>query len=109
MRQALDAIADLVSNGQLEAETFSWEHLRYQHTQAIRARLAERLAVATTNKHLAALRGVLKEAWRLRLMPADDYNRAVDVGNLKESKLPAARHVEVGEISALAAVCRADP
>jgi site-specific recombinase XerD len=109
MRQALDAIADLVSNGQLEAQTFPWEHLRYQHTQAIRAQLSERLAVATTNKHLAALRGVLKEAWRLGLMPAEDYNRASDVENVKESKLPAGRHVEIGEISALAAVCRDDP
>jgi hypothetical protein len=58
MRQALDAIAGLVTDGALNAEAFPWEQLRYQHTQAIRARLIERLAVATTNKHLSALRGV---------------------------------------------------
>jgi site-specific recombinase XerC len=109
MRQALDAIAELVGGSELDADRFPWEQLRYQHTQAIRAHLIDRLAVATTNKHLSALRGVLKEAWRLGLMSGEDYHRAVDLENVKESKLPAGRHVAGGEILALAAACRNDP
>lgn len=108
MRQALDAMAGLATDGQMDAESFPWEQLRYEHTQAIRAALIERLAVATTNKHLSALRGVLKEAWRLSLMNAEDYQRAADVATFKEHKLPAGRHVETGEITALAGVCRHD-
>jgi hypothetical protein len=39
MRQALDAIAELVGGSELDADRFPWEQLRYQHTQAIRAHL----------------------------------------------------------------------
>ena len=41
MRQALDTIAGLVSGGALDALTLDWAALRFQHTAAIRARLAE--------------------------------------------------------------------
>src|SRR5438477_12880557 len=64
MRQALDAVAGLLTSGQATAETLEWAALRYQHTQAVRAALAARYAPATANKTLAALRGVLREAWR---------------------------------------------
>src|SRR4051812_9744081 len=101
MRQALASIAALVTGGPSDIESLPWELLRYQHTQAIRSRLMEQLSVASTNKHLSALRGVVQEAWRLGLMNAEDYHRAADIKNFKESKLPAGRHVEVGEIKAL--------
>lgn len=109
MRQALHAIADIATEGKADEVSFPWHQLTYAHTQAIRSRLAQRYSVATTNKLLSALRGVLKESWRLGLMDAEDYHRAVDVQNLKESKLPAGRHVGAGEVAALATVCRDDP
>ena len=65
MRQSLGVIANLVSGGRVDIRTLAWEKLRYQHCQAVRTALAERYAAGTTNKMLAALRGVLKEAWRL--------------------------------------------
>jgi site-specific recombinase XerC len=109
MRQALDAIARYATDGRADALTMPWQQLRYIHTQAIRAHLLDNLAVSTANKHLSALRGVLKEAWRLGLIPADEYQRAVDVANGRGSRLPAGRHVDLGEVSALVAVCSADP
>jgi len=72
----------------------------------MRAALADRYAVATANKHLAALRGVLKEALRLELMTAEDNHRAADLSGISQSTLPRGRHVEHGEITALARVCR---
>ena len=73
MRESLDAVARLLSTGQADAESFDWSSLRYQHTTAVRAALLDTvsektgqpLSVATVNKTLAALRGVLREAWRL--------------------------------------------
>ncbi len=88
---------------------FPWPALRYAHTQALRAALAERYVTSTANRHLAALRGVLKECWRLSLMAAEDYHRAADLRHLREVRLPAGRHVSRGEVAALVAACRADP
>jgi site-specific recombinase XerC len=109
MTEALDKIAGEFSNGQMDRHTFPWHELRYQHTQAIRAHLRDKYAPATVNKHLCALRRVLKEAWRLGIMDAADYARAVDIPNLDETALPAGRHVAAGELTALVDVCRRDP
>ena len=79
MRQALDTIAALLTGGLADAERIDWAALRYQHAQAVRTRLAATYAPATTNKMLSALRGVLREAWRLGLMSAEDYHRAADL------------------------------
>jgi integrase/recombinase XerC len=83
MRQALESIVRLVSGGQSDIESLPWEPLHYQHTQAIRSALIEQLSVASTNKQLSALRGVLQEAWRLGLMSAEDYHRATDIKNFR--------------------------
>lgn len=79
MRAALDTIAGMVTGGAADAAALPWHELRYPHTQAIRTALAERYAPATANKHLSTLRGVLREAWWLRLMSAEDSARACDL------------------------------
>ena len=53
--------------------------LRYQHTQAVRTQLAATYAPATANKMLAALRGVLQQCRKLKLMSAGDAADAADV------------------------------
>ena len=88
MRQALDAIAAIVTQGRADAVTLPWQLLGYAHTAAIRAELAERYAPATANKMLAALRGTLKEAWRLGHLDVETYRRAVDVGAVRRSNVP---------------------
>lgn len=106
MRQALDAIARLL--GAADCLSADWPALRYQHTAAVRAWLAGHGAPATANKHLAALRGVLKAAWRLGQMGADDYQRAVDLEPIKGERIPAGRALTAGEIAALFAACDRD-
>lgn len=108
MRQALDVVARLLTNGQADAVTLPWALLRYQHTQAVRSRLAERYQPASVNKGLAAVRGVLKEAWRLGLIPAEDYHRAVDLRGISAHTLPRGRALSAGEIRALFTACAAD-
>ena len=61
MRDALNTIAERL--GAADALTVEWGALRFQHTAAIRAQLAERYRAATANKMLSALRGTLKAAW----------------------------------------------
>lgn len=107
MTGSLVTIAALLSSSSTW-ETLPWSSLRYQHTQAVRAKLDEMFAPSTTNRHLAALRGVLREAWRLGLIDGDDYHKAVDVPSVRVESLPAGREVSAGELRALFAVCADD-
>jgi integrase/recombinase XerD len=108
MWQALDVIAATLTGRQADAETLDWTSLRYQHTQAVRAALAKRYAPSTANKMLAALRGVLREAWRLSYVTAEDYHRAADLPPVRGSTLPRGRALTAGELRALFAAVSED-
>ena len=120
---ALQLVADIVFSASMRPhalDNFPWHMLRYQHTQTIRARLISDVLVQTgsnkgkpispafANKVLAALRGVLREAWRLGLMSAEDYQRACDLEPVKGSVLPAGRELSSGEIGGLIDACQDD-
>jgi site-specific recombinase XerD len=107
-KQALDVMAGLMSGGAANCLAFPWHELRYQHTAALRAKLIDKYAAATCNKFLSALRGVLKEAWRLGLMSAEEYQRAADLASVTGSTIPAGRELQPGEITALMANCEND-
>ncbi len=107
--QALDTMARLLSGGRLGAFMLNWAALRYEHTAAIRALLAERYKPATANKMLSALRQVLYHAWQLGQISAEDYQRARSVRSVVGDVLPAGRDLGAGELAALMAACEADP
>ncbi|AFZ61265.1 tyrosine-type recombinase/integrase [Anabaena cylindrica FACHB-243] len=109
MGQALDAIAQILTSNQCDALTLDWAELRYKHTATLRSILMERYAPATANKMLSALRRVLREALRLELMDARDFERAVDIANIKVSKELQGRYLSADEIDALMQVCFSDP
>ncbi len=95
---------------------FPWASLRFQHTQMIRTLLTETVshtgkpfAVSTINRKLSALRGVLKMAWRLGQMSAEDYYRAIDIGCLRGETISAGRELANNEIIELMGVCSRDP
>lgn len=105
MLQALNRVAAIASGSTLPAAEFPWPMLRYQHTAAIRARLAETSAPSTANRILAALRGVLKECWRLGYTSAEDYHKAADLENVRGQRLPAGRMLSSEEIAVLFRSC----
>lgn len=108
MKEALDTIAGILTIGRDDAVSLNWAGLRYQHTAAVREELAAKYAPATANKMLSALRGVLKESWRLGLMTAEDYHRAADLKAVKGEKLPSGRALSHGEVRALFEACSED-
>ncbi len=108
MRAALENIAGLVSTGEAGALTLPWHELRYQHTAAIRAALAEKYAPATANKMLSALRGVIKECWRLGYIGAEDRDRACDLDPVRGKTIPKGRALTSGERKALFDWCAED-
>jgi len=117
MAQALAQVARIASGGSLGAERLPWSRFRYAHAHAVRTALRETvsartgrpLSVASVNKHLSAMRGVLREAWRLGMMDAEDFHRAVDLEPVRGNSLPRGRALEENEIAALFHICQRDP
>ncbi|MCH8883930.1 MAG: tyrosine-type recombinase/integrase, partial [SAR324 cluster bacterium] len=109
MRQALGVISELLTGTKAEPLQVPWWNVQYQHSQAIRSLLMENYSPASTNKMLAALRGVLRESWRLGFMDAETFHRAIDIKTVKGNAIPKGRSVGSGEINALVEVCFADP
>ena len=107
MRQSLETIAGILDDDH-DAETFPWWEVTYAESMAVRIALTERYASATVNKMLSALRGVLKQTWRLGLMDADSYRRAADVENVRASRLLSGRALAGEEIAKLFGTCTAD-
>ncbi len=105
MRASLENIARFISSGQADALTLAWYELRYQHTTFIRSTLAQAYKPATANKMLSALRGVLKECFRLGYMSAEDYERARDLSAIKGYSLLPGRSLSQGELRRLFEVC----
>lgn len=106
MRAALQNIARIDGHNW---NTLEWWRLTPAATNLIRSRLAEAYAPATANRHLCALRGVLKECWRLGYMDIEAYNRAIDVKPIIGERLPAGRDVAIHEIRALLLDCLKKP
>ena len=77
MREALRKLADWASDGRASAQTLEWHRVGHPQTVVLRKRLAETLAPATANKHLAALRGVLRQCALNGSMSEADYRSAI--------------------------------
>lgn len=108
MRRCLDLIAHILTQGRCDALTLDWSQLRYHHTAAVRAVLVEQFAPSTVNQMLCALRRVLNEAKKLKLMSPTDYNDAVDIESVKFTKELQGRALNKSEIAALMRVLKAD-
>lgn len=104
---SLNKIAALLTSGECDAYTIDWSKLRYHHTAAVRVALINLLAPVTANKMLSALRRVLLEAYRLNLMAAEDYNKAVDFANIPGDSELRGRSLANAEIAALLETCHA--
>lgn len=108
---ALANLAYILSGGKTsDALTFPWHQLRYEHTSGVSTHMVNiGYAKATINKHLVALRRVLKEAFQLGLYTEhNDYFRAAGVRSLRVESLPRGRSLSMNELESLVAACQAD-
>lgn len=97
----LDALELIAKHWGSTAKAFAWHKVRYERSQELRTFLMGKYKSRTTNKILAALRGVLKAAWRLGLMSTDDYHHARDVKVARIHELPAGRRLTMEELRKL--------
>ncbi len=107
--EALTKLANWASNGRCDAFSLPWHLLRIEHTAALRTRLVSTLAPATANKHLAALRGVLKQCWRAGLIPAEAYQRAIDLPTVRGESPRRTNRLRAYDLYKLEQVCQCDP
>jgi integrase len=103
---ALKALAAWL--GSSDIHDCPWERLSYAHVGALRARLVERYAPATSNRVLSALRGVLLACRRLGLISADQQAQLCDISPVRGTSRPRGRMLPPEEHAALFAVCAAD-
>ncbi|MEC4989032.1 MAG: site-specific integrase [Oscillatoria sp. PMC 1068.18] len=108
MQQSLNAIAQLLTNGECDALTLNWAALRYHHTAAVQATLLELHAPRTVKKMIVALRRVLREAHKLKQMDAETYQDAIDLSKIRGSSSQRGRVLSKLEIARLMQICLLD-
>lgn len=108
MTEALEKIARMASDGCCDMRSLPWGALRIEHTSDLRERLASRLAPATANKHLAALRGVLKQAWRQGLVSNEDHQASIELPAVRGPSPRKSRTLSTQELDALMSACDQD-
>lgn len=104
MRGALRTIAEILT-GVADELRMPWHVVDYAHATVVRTRLAERLSPATANRMLAAMRGVLKNAFKLGLITSDHYTRAAMIEPVRGTRITKGRSLSSDELRALFDVC----
>ena len=109
--RSLDRAAEILTGGLATSGlAVNWPEVKYQHVAALSSVLKESgIKPATTNHTLAAVRGTMREAWRLGQIDAEALARITDVKNVSGDRLPAGRHLSPGEIIRLFDACGDTP
>lgn len=103
MRQVLDLAASMICPG-ADADTLPWASVRYEQITVVRSGLSSR-APATANKVLAAVRGVLRQAFSIGEMTAEDYQRALSVRSVRGRRVVRGRAVTQDELRKMFSAC----
>lgn len=110
MRGALDRIARILTEDDTATGAGQpWWGLTYERTSYVRKVLIDYrdtknpdgYSPTHINKHLIALRRILRVCWRLELITAEEYQRAADIPNVKGHRLPAGRSIHRDELGAM--------
>lgn len=104
MREAVSRIKKVAA---LPPDFSGWQFLDAAHTSEIRFRLINQYSPRTVGVSLAALKGVLRAAWRLKLMSTDAFMRAIDWGKGVGKRLQAGRSLSPEELTTLIEFCDA--
>jgi integrase/recombinase XerD len=101
--QALRVIARILG---ADYDHLNWGALRYEHTTAIRAGIAQVYSPSRANKIFSALCQTLKQARVLGQMTVEDYRRAIQMEPVTSETLPIRRELSTSEVLALMNTCQ---
>lgn len=106
MLSSLRIVARMLTGREVDPRAVPWTEVRYAHVQEVRHKLSlDGYSWASTNRHLLALRGIVKECWRLGLTPQDVYLRVAEVESLKSDQRETGRALSAEELAKLFAAC----
>lgn len=107
---ALHQFAAVITDGEVTRGTeLDWSKISYAHTARARAVWNQRYTPAGAKVRLAAVKSCLKVAWRMGLLSAEQYQRAVDIPPIRGKSLPRGRSLSEADIRALFVACAAEP
>lgn len=106
MAQAVGRVAELAGGG---AEGFDWTRLDGERAMAVRRQLTEHYAPATTNKMLAAMRGVMRAARDLGLIDEAQYQQVARVRSVKAVREDGRTVLTQAQLTRLFRLAAAEP
>lgn len=107
MRASLICLARIVLNSDAaQPEDVPWRELGVHHVDAIVAVLADRYAPASANRHLSALRGLIKTLVRMDALPPERAAKLLDFSTFDNKRPLAGRVLSMEEIGKLFAACQ---
>lgn len=102
MRGSLTVLAKLAGYpATVDPLGLPWATLDYDRALSLRGELVRRYAPRTASRHLACLRGVLREAWRLGLIDRERLERVIDLAPIKGSREARGRALTPDEVGLL--------
>ncbi len=110
MTSSLCAVASVLSGRDItDPRAVPWHEIRYEHASAAKAKMAATYASTTVNRHLTALRGIVKSCWRVGLIDREVYDRVADVPLMRASRPEAGRALSAEEMGNLFDACNVPP
>lgn len=107
MSSFLNIIARLI--GQQSLYECNWAAMHRHHVQAVIEMLKNAgRSPSTLNTYLSAMKGVALEAWNLKQIDTDTYQRIKTIKSVKGSRLPKGRALNRVELDRLFAACLED-
>jgi len=98
--------------GMLDAYSFTWQALRFEHTTFINAWLSKTYGCNYAYKNMASIRGVLRTCRSMGLISADDYWNALEGCKVRLNEVPrpsAGRMLSPEEIQKFLRTCQLGP
>ncbi|PCI51882.1 MAG: integrase [Gammaproteobacteria bacterium] len=108
MKSRLNIITKKINN-KTNYRNIDWSILNYEMVLNILETLKnEKKAPATINSYLAAIKGVSKKAWKIKIISTDTYLWIDDVKEITGNRIKKGRTLEISEIQKLIKICQND-
>ncbi|MFM2481141.1 tyrosine-type recombinase/integrase [Celerinatantimonas sp. YJH-8] len=111
-RQTMQSFLNIVARflGFSDLMTCPWHQLKRQHIQAILKHLLDKnRSPSTINTYLAAIKGVVLEAWSMKLMDTETFQRIKQIKSVHGSRVTKGRALSHDEIAKIFSTLLLDP